>query len=165
MVKTYIRDAFETNTDLADISYLDCIKNENCESYLSACAGHDSGVQAVGGGDCKDFYCCANEWCAVHAYVSRSRIRVSERRPGWWLCSPGRHSFRALRCEQMDMACIGPEGGERGQERHSRFVPPIQLCNGDALNKVSAPGVSRGPCLPQRPLTVRIIYVFIVARS
>jgi hypothetical protein len=45
------------------------MKNYNGEQDLSACAGHDAGIQAIGGGDCKDFYCHANKWCAVHAYV------------------------------------------------------------------------------------------------
>jgi hypothetical protein len=52
-----------------DISYLDCMSNEDGEKDLRECAGHDGGIQAVGGGDCKGFHCPANEWCDVNAYV------------------------------------------------------------------------------------------------
>jgi len=56
-----------------DISYLDCMKNANGEQDLSACAGHDGGIQAAGGASndpgCKDYHCLANEWCDQQAYV------------------------------------------------------------------------------------------------
>ncbi|KAH7371049.1 hypothetical protein BKA66DRAFT_424863, partial [Pyrenochaeta sp. MPI-SDFR-AT-0127] len=56
-----------------DISYLDCMKNDQGEKDLSACAGHEGGIQAAGGaGDdasCPDYYCEANEWCDQQAYV------------------------------------------------------------------------------------------------
>jgi hypothetical protein len=52
-----------------DISYLDCMKNDNGEQDLSACAGHDGGIQAAGGGDCPTYQCVANEWCPQKAYV------------------------------------------------------------------------------------------------
>lgn len=52
-----------------DISYLDCMINENGEKDLSGCAGHDGGIQAVGGGDCPDYHCLAGKWCDKQAYV------------------------------------------------------------------------------------------------
>jgi hypothetical protein len=52
-----------------DISYLNCMKNSNNEKDLSGCAGHDGGIQAVGGGDCEDFACAAGQWCNQKAYV------------------------------------------------------------------------------------------------
>jgi hypothetical protein len=52
-----------------DISYLDCMKNENGEQDLSACAGHDGGIQAAGGADCPTYQCVAKEWCPLKAYV------------------------------------------------------------------------------------------------
>jgi hypothetical protein len=52
-----------------DISYLDCMKNNNGEQDLSACAGHDGGIQAAGGTDCPTYQCVAKEWCALKAYV------------------------------------------------------------------------------------------------
>jgi hypothetical protein len=52
-----------------DISYLNCMKNENGEKDLSECAGHDGGIQAAGGSDCDTHYCLANKWCDVQAYV------------------------------------------------------------------------------------------------
>jgi hypothetical protein len=52
-----------------DISYLDCMNNKNGEKDLSACAGHDGGIQAVAGADCPAYHCLAGEWCSVHAYV------------------------------------------------------------------------------------------------
>lgn len=52
-----------------DISYLDCMNNKNGEKDLSGCAGHDGGIQAVGGGDCPDYRCPAGKWCDKHAYV------------------------------------------------------------------------------------------------
>ncbi|KAF1834729.1 hypothetical protein BDW02DRAFT_325716 [Decorospora gaudefroyi] len=52
-----------------DISYLDCMKNGNGEQDLSACAGHDGGIQAAAGADCPTYQCVANEWCAQQAYV------------------------------------------------------------------------------------------------
>jgi hypothetical protein len=52
-----------------DISYLDCMNNANNEKDVSECAGVESGIQAVGGGDCKDFHCPGDEWCAKQAYV------------------------------------------------------------------------------------------------
>jgi hypothetical protein len=52
-----------------DISYLNCMKNGNGEKDLSECAGHDGGIQAVGGGDCKAYQCIANKWCASDSYV------------------------------------------------------------------------------------------------
>jgi hypothetical protein len=52
-----------------DISYLNCMKNGNGEKDLSGCAGHDGGIQAVGGGSCKHFACPANQWCDHNAYV------------------------------------------------------------------------------------------------
>jgi hypothetical protein len=52
-----------------DISYLDCMNNDHGEKDLSDCAGHDGGIQAVGGGDCKKFQCPAGKWCEVSAYV------------------------------------------------------------------------------------------------
>lgn len=52
-----------------DISYLDCMKNANGEQDLSACAGHDGGIQAAAGDDCPTYQCAANEWCAQQAYV------------------------------------------------------------------------------------------------
>ncbi|KAH7384153.1 hypothetical protein DE146DRAFT_748451 [Phaeosphaeria sp. MPI-PUGE-AT-0046c] len=52
-----------------DISYLVCMNNENGEKDLSGCAGHDGGIQAVGGGDCPDYHCTAGKWCDQQAYV------------------------------------------------------------------------------------------------
>jgi hypothetical protein len=48
-----------------DISYLNCMKGKD----LSGCAGHDGGIQAVGGGDCKRFSCAAGLYCDQQAYV------------------------------------------------------------------------------------------------
>lgn len=53
-----------------DISYLDCMKNSNGEKDLNDCAGHDGGIQALGGADNSPAYQCpANEWCDKQAYV------------------------------------------------------------------------------------------------
>lgn len=52
-----------------DISYLDCMNNKNNEKDLSQCVGHDGGIQAVAGADCKHFQCPAGQWCDVSAYV------------------------------------------------------------------------------------------------
>ncbi|KAF2825687.1 hypothetical protein CC86DRAFT_394587 [Ophiobolus disseminans] len=53
-----------------DISYLDCMKNQNGEKDLSECAGHDGGIQAMGGGsDTPTYRCPANIWCDKKAYV------------------------------------------------------------------------------------------------
>lgn len=56
-----------------DISYLDCMKNKEGEKDLSACVGHEGGIQAAGGASdderCPDYYCKANEWCDQQAYV------------------------------------------------------------------------------------------------
>jgi hypothetical protein len=52
-----------------DISYLDCMENTEGEQDLSACAGHDGGIQAVAGADCPTYHCVANEWCPTQAYV------------------------------------------------------------------------------------------------
>lgn len=59
----------DKNTVSYDISYLDCMKNKKAEKDTSGCAGHDGGIQAVGGGDCKKYYCLAGEWCDQMAYV------------------------------------------------------------------------------------------------
>lgn len=45
------------------------MKNSNGEQDLSECAGHDGGIQAVGGGNCNSYHCIANEWCDTMAYV------------------------------------------------------------------------------------------------
>ncbi|KAH7067505.1 hypothetical protein BKA63DRAFT_424283 [Paraphoma chrysanthemicola] len=52
-----------------DISYLDCLRNDHGQKDISACAGAELGVQAVGGGDAKSFKCGGGEWCSVQAYV------------------------------------------------------------------------------------------------
>jgi hypothetical protein len=53
-----------------DISYLDCMKNNSGEKDLSDCAGHDGGIQAMGGGEYAPSYKCpANLWCDKEAYV------------------------------------------------------------------------------------------------
>ncbi|KAF1941502.1 hypothetical protein EJ02DRAFT_404565 [Clathrospora elynae] len=52
-----------------DISYLDCMKNANGEQDLSACPGHDGGIQAAAGADCPSYQCEANVWCPQEAYV------------------------------------------------------------------------------------------------
>lgn len=56
-----------------DISYLNCMKNKNGEKDLGGCAGHERGIQAVGGGlddaGCPDYHCKAGEWCDQQAYV------------------------------------------------------------------------------------------------
>ncbi|KAF2024070.1 hypothetical protein EK21DRAFT_24969, partial [Setomelanomma holmii] len=65
----YTVDPVNHATVYYDLSYLDCMKNGSGEQDLSGCAGHDGGIQAVGGGDCRSFKCKANEWCAVQAYV------------------------------------------------------------------------------------------------
>lgn len=49
-----------------DISYLNCMTNGK---DLSQCAGHDGGIQVVGGGDCKDFFCAAGQSCNAMAYT------------------------------------------------------------------------------------------------
>ena len=52
-----------------DISYLNCMNNK-IDQDLSACAGHEGGIQARAGDDsCPDYYCMANEWCDQQAYV------------------------------------------------------------------------------------------------
>lgn len=53
-----------------DISYLNCMKNTKGEKDLSACVGHEGGIQAGAGDDsCPDYVCKANEWCDQQAYV------------------------------------------------------------------------------------------------
>lgn len=52
-----------------DMSYLDCMKNDAGQQDLSACAGHDGGIQAASGSDCPTYQCIANEWCDQKAYV------------------------------------------------------------------------------------------------
>jgi hypothetical protein len=52
-----------------DISYLNCMRNTDGEKDLSDCAGHDGGIQAVGGSDCPDYHCLAGQWCDKNAYV------------------------------------------------------------------------------------------------
>jgi hypothetical protein len=48
-----------------DISYLNCMEGKD----LGECAGHDGGIQAVGGGDCQRFSCKPGEYCDRQAYV------------------------------------------------------------------------------------------------
>lgn len=49
-----------------DISYLNCMNGND----LSACAGHDGGIQASAGDDsCPAYHCIANEMCDKQAYV------------------------------------------------------------------------------------------------
>ncbi|KAL6703529.1 hypothetical protein ACN47E_009554 [Coniothyrium glycines] len=56
-----------------DISYLDCMKVTNGKKDLDDCAGHDGGIQALGGTSndsvCPDYFCLANELCDKQAYV------------------------------------------------------------------------------------------------
>jgi hypothetical protein len=52
-----------------DISYLNCQKHDGDAKNPSTCAGHDGGIQAVGGGDCKVFQCPAGQSCDAQAYT------------------------------------------------------------------------------------------------
>jgi hypothetical protein len=52
-----------------DISYLDCMGKEVGSKNLSGCVGHERGIQAVGGGDCRAFQCGPGEYCASQGYV------------------------------------------------------------------------------------------------
>jgi hypothetical protein len=52
-----------------DISYLDCMSKKDGEKDLGECAGHEGGIQAVGGSDCPDYHCLAGQWCDKNAYV------------------------------------------------------------------------------------------------
>jgi len=50
-----------------DISYLNCMNK--AAKDLSDCAGHDGGIQAMGGGGGENYQCAANSWCDKAAYV------------------------------------------------------------------------------------------------